>query len=228
MKVRTLIAMLALCGVTAANAATQTNDYGSFSVSYDDSTIFGGPSFSFGSDGGVTGFGWNIPNSVKVLSMGGATVENTFVLPDFTITANNGYLLSGLTASVGNLVFTELGGATTYVSALGTVQVNGSEAVFGGSLTKTTTDSGESGYATGYYSGSVAASFGSFSSLTVTGAELVLGAGGGMFGNITTNPQNEIKFSLIAAAVPEPESYAMFLAGLGLIGAIARRGKQQA
>jgi hypothetical protein len=155
-KVRTLIAMLALCGVTAANAAPQTADYESFSVSYDDSTIFGGPSFSFGSDGGVAGFGWNIPNSVKVLSLGGATVENTFVLPDFTITAKNGYTLSGLSASVGNLVFTELGGATTYVSALGTVQVNGSEAVFGGLLTKTTTDSVD-GYATGYYTGSAAA-----------------------------------------------------------------------
>jgi hypothetical protein len=30
----------------------------------------------------------------------------------------------------------------------------------------------------------------------------------------STNPQNEIKFSLIAVAVPEPESYAMFLAVL--------------
>jgi hypothetical protein len=27
--------------------------------------------------------------------------------------------------------------------------------------------------------------------------------------------------------VPEPETYAMFLAGLGLMGAVARRRKQQ-
>jgi hypothetical protein len=31
----------------------------------------------------------------------------------------------------------------------------------------------------------------------------------------------------ITAAVPEPETYAMFLAGLGLIGGIARRRKQK-
>lgn len=34
-------------------------------------------------------------------------------------------------------------------------------------------------------------------------------------------------FSAFTAPVPEPESYAMFLAGLGLIGAIARRRKLQ-
>ena len=35
---------------------------------------------------------------------------------------------------------------------------------------------------------------------------------------------NNIAFSI--AAVPEPESYLMLLAGLGLVGAIARRGRQ--
>lgn len=44
-------------------------------------------------------------------------------------------------------------------------------------------------------------------------------AGGTMKGTLPNS-------QTITAAVPEPESYAMFLAGLGLMGAIARRRKQ--
>ena len=219
MKIRALISLLALSVATAAGAATQTNDYGSYSLSFDDSTIFGSPSFSFTSGGNVAGFGWNLPTSVNVVSLG-APVTNTFVLPDFTITANAGYSLSGLSASVGNLVFTEVGGANA--------SVNGGPLVpFGGILTKTTTLSG-AGYSTGYLSGSDSSGAGSFNAIVVTGGTLTLSASGGFFSSITSNPQNEIKFSLIAAAIPEPESYAMLLAGLGLIGAIARRRKLHA
>lgn len=35
-----------------------------------------------------------------------------------------------------------------------------------------------------------------------------------------------LSFDVVAAPVPEPESYAMFLAGLGLLGAVARRCRQ--
>lgn len=49
-------------------------------------------------------------------------------------------------------------------------------------------------------------------------------------GNNYADYGNPLKFglnaSLAVAAVPEPESYAMLLAGLGLIGAIARRRKE--
>ncbi len=227
MKIRALISLLALSVATAAGAATQTNDYGSYSLSFDDSTIFGSPSFSFTGGGNVAGFGWNLPTSVNVVSLGGP-VTNTFVLPDFTITANAGYSLSGLSASVGNLVFTEVGGATTQAVAGANASVNGGPLVpFGGILTKTTTLSG-AGYSTGYLSGSDSSGAGSFNAIVVTGGTLTLSASGGFFSSITSNPQNEIKFSLIAAAIPEPESYAMLLAGLGLIGAIARRRKLHA
>lgn len=68
--------------------------------------------------------------------------------------------------------------------------------------------------------------------------------GGGFFGFVSTGPlraavsvvmgtQNDIgeHYTVdnvrFAAPVPEPETYAMFVAGLGVLGAIARRRKQQ-
>lgn len=39
----------------------------------------------------------------------------------------------------------------------------------------------------------------------------------------STNPAGEIRGQLLLAAVPEPETYAMMIAGLGLIGVAARR-----
>lgn len=228
MKIRALIALLALSAATAAGAATKINTYDSFTLAYDDASIFGVPSISFGSSGNVVGFGWSLPTSVNVVSYGGGSVSNTFAVPDFVITANSGYSLSGLTASVGNLAFTEVGTATTGATASGIVSVNGASGVaFGGALTKTTTSSG-GGYSSGYYSGSTAAVSGSFSTLAVTNGELILSATGGVFANISSNPQNEIRFGLIASAVPEPGSYAMFLAALGMIGLISRRGRPQA
>jgi hypothetical protein len=45
--------------------------------------------------------------------------------------------------------------------------------------------------------------------------------------SLNLNPQT-ISFSVAAAPVPEPESYAMLLAGLGLMGAVIRHRKKQA
>jgi hypothetical protein len=56
--------------------------------------------------------------------------------------------------------------------------------------------------------------------------------GGGNAGLSATNGavnfvDNSFTSTLVAAPVPEPESYAMMLAGLGLMGTIARRRKQK-
>ncbi|RZS58185.1 putative secreted protein with PEP-CTERM sorting signal [Sphaerotilus mobilis] len=43
--------------------------------------------------------------------------------------------------------------------------------------------------------------------------------------NLTNNPVASTNFSATVTAVPEPETYAMLLAGLGVVGALSRRRK---
>jgi hypothetical protein len=48
---------------------------------------------------------------------------------------------------------------------------------------------------------------------------------GSSLGALTFNSSSNVTFT---AAVPEPETYAMMMAGLGMLGFIARRRKQSA
>ena len=232
MKIRSLVLAIAtLATVASAHATIQTVDYDSYTVSYDDSTIFGGPSFNSGGIGGSVGFGWSIPTSVSVSNnVPGQPAYSTFQLPDFTITAKSGWSLGGpFTASIGNLVFFQYidGGTDAYAS--GSVSVNGAMSIpFGTFLDKTVTASSP-GFSTGYFSGTASVSQGSFSTLTVSSGVLSLlatvGPSGG-FGAISAQPQNTLSFGFVAAPVPEPESYAMLLAGLAVVGTMARRRRQ--
>lgn len=46
-------------------------------------------------------------------------------------------------------------------------------------------------------------------------------------GDTNTVGFDNLEYGVLTAAVPEPETYAMMLAGLGLLGAVARRRKQK-
>lgn len=61
---------------------------------------------------------------------------------------------------------------------------------------------------------------GSISGLSVTGTTFTFGYGGDC-------PDQFYLSGMTVTAVPEPETYAMLLAGLGLMGAVARRRKAQ-
>lgn len=67
---------------------------------------------------------------------------------------------------------------------------------------------------------------------TLSGAPIDIGNGdytialGYKFGNMANNQQISIGYDYTVAAVPEPATYGMLLAGLGAIGVLARRRKQ--
>ena len=220
---QTLAALLALSGIGSAQAV-QVVDLGAFTLSYDETTpSFGALSFSFSSGGGATGFAWKLSDSVKIVSFGAAS-SAVFAIPNFTISVNPGWALSGpVSALLGNLVFNEVGGATTSATAVGSVSINsGPLLAIGGALARTVTTS-VPGFVGGYYVDTTTTPAGGFNTLSLSGATLTLTAGGGTFASVIGQAQNELKYSLIANPVPEPESAALLLAGLLTIGTLARR-----
>ena len=227
MNVRPLIAAAMMFGSVAAQAALTpppaivTNNYGAYTLTYEDNSVFNGPTSNFSDGNGGVGFSWSIPTSVFV---SGTNDEFTYALPEFTVTANAGYTLSGPFAGfVGNISFVEVNGATTSASMLGHLSIDHSPYIpFSAALSKTEVSSG-AGVSTGYYSVKGSQAFGSFSSLTASGVGLKLSTQGGVFGSVSGQPQNQIQFSFIANPVPEPESYAMMLVGLLAVGTIVRR-----
>ena len=161
MKLHTVFAaVLALAGAASASAVTLTN-YGAYTLSYNELTSFTFTDLSFSGGGGSTGFGWNVDTSVSVTSFGAVTTA-VFTLPNFTISVNPGWVLSGPVAGfLGNLVFNEVGaGAATSAATSGMVSVDGGPALpFGGALTKVATTV-LPGYTGGYYVGNASAGIG--------------------------------------------------------------------
>lgn len=208
-------------------ASAAVAEYDAFSLSFDETTELQSPSFSFNGGGGSTGFGWSLPSSIKVISLGGFASETTFTLPSFTITAKPGWTLSGpLSSFLGNVVFNEVGlGAVTTMTATGQLSIDGGPTMaIGGVLSKTfTTDEPEINVRSGFFADTAETLHGGFQSLTVSSASLTLRAEGGNYASILSQPQNVLQFGIIAAPVPEPESWALLMAGLGLIGYAARR-----
>lgn len=223
-----LAAGMSVATMAAASApVTSTAYYGQFVVEFDPTTDLGSPSFASGGSNDIYGFGWYLPSSIQAISVSGAAVSATFQLPNFTITAKPGWVLNGPVSSfLGNVVFNEVGpGAQTAMTAIADVAIDGAvlEGV-GGALSRIETSSSDA-VRSGYFSGKAAGNPGSYTSLTISNASLTLLASGGTFASIIAQPQNFLEFSVtaVAAPVPEPEAWALLVAGLGLIAAVTRR-----
>lgn len=222
MQIKPIFAGLALlCTVGAASAMT-TQDFGSHTVTYDETTDFGYLSSSFTSGGGAAGFTWTVPTTAQVASFGSLEIV-PIALPSFTITANAGWALSNASGFLGNLIFTEVGSATTQIKIYADVSVNGGPVMSLQDDVNWTPTSVGTGFLSGYFGETFGPVAGGFSSLSVTNASIVLSATGGVFSNIAAQPQNKLEISLVAQPVPEPETYAMMLAGLAALGWLAKR-----
>ena len=95
---------------------------------------------------------------------------------------------------------------------------------FGGALNKNTTFSAGT-YNSGYHARQGTMGTPSYHSLSFSGGLLTLtaSAGAGQFASVIGNEQNTLSFSVVPIPVPEPETFALMLAGLVAIGSLARR-----
>ncbi len=214
----TVLALSAIPG----SAAVVTTNLGAYSVTYDNSTSFGAVSAGPGVVAAVS-FQFSVPPAINVIGNQVAA----FLLPEFTVSVNAGYVLSGAVAGlIGNLAYLEFPGGQTLASVSGNLSVDGSAPiVFSNVLLSKIETSNNAGAVGGYYVGSAGVQFGAFSSLQFSAGTLNLASAGPA--GIVSNQQNIFNISFSAVPVPEPESYAMLLAGLGLLGAVVRRRARQ-
>lgn len=226
MKLKSVLAAATLlCTAGVASALTSQN-FGSHTLVYDETTAFSFLSGSFTSGGGGAGFSWTVPNSANVASFGPLNIV-TVNLPSFTVTANAGWALSNASAFLGNITFTEVGAATTQIILHADVSLNGGAPVTLTDNLPWTPLPGGPGYLTGFFADTITAGPGGFTTLSVTNAHIDLSAVGGVFSAITAQPQNKLEVSLVAVPVPEPETYALLLAGLASLGWLSKRRQSQ-
>lgn len=224
MTLKPILAAVVLMFAVSAASATSMANVGPTTVTYDETTTLGSITGSFSSSNDHYGFNWTIPDSANIISSGSTKIR-VVDLPSFTLSANAGYQLSGISAFLGNLAFTELGGATTNIEVNADVSVNGGPATHvNGLLDFVITNQGSNpSYVIGYFSQTANLPGGPFSSFTVSNGSLTLSAANGTFSSIVANPQNKLEFSFTAAPVPEPETAAMLLAGLVAMGWMTQR-----
>lgn len=228
MKKSLITSALVLAFAGAAHAGTYHADH--FTVSYDDefwgSTFAGGSgsTFSFAAleDIGLTAGVTGKKNLWKYDGWAGSSV--------LTIVADAGYQITGVSSGATGSLAAAAGSGS---GSQGNAGVSTSSSWFNATnpaLGYSSTDNAYASYAGGATSGNA----GSFNSQAL--AAFASGTDAATLnyftygqaqaygvGSSASAVQSSAYFNVVTAPVPEPESYALLLAGLGVMGAIARR-----
>jgi PEP-CTERM motif len=220
-----LIGVVAALGLSSAQALTVL-DLPSFNLEYDESklgnvTVVGGLT-------GAQSLNWNLQSGQQAISVNGAPVAGSFELPWMRATADAGYEFAGTIGGfMGNLVYNLLGpGASVGASVSGNLSVDGGAIQpFVMVLTPTIT-AFTPPFQTGFLAGSINGTGATFSVLEISDLRLNLLAGGGSFASVIAQPQNIMSVMLDVAVVPEPQTLALMLAGLGVVASVGRRRHQ--
>lgn len=234
MRYRRLGVAIAAWGVMGSALAGFTAvDYGSYTVTYDDSSSFGAPSFNSAS-GTAVSFGWSVPTSVNSVN----AAISVFDLPQFLIRPNAGFELSGpVEVFLGNFVFSETSSPASLASTSALLtgwavkdEDYSAAAPVSKNLIRDVTAANDS-LVVGTYSGSATAATGAFSSLGFWYGQLTFETGGGYSAAVVGQPQNVFRINLVSTPtppVPEPSAFHLMMAGGMLVGALAWRRRTAA
>lgn len=221
-QLKPLAALLATAFLsTGALAATQTLDAGNFSITYDDVALgkFGvltatasGVSFAPSGDGfSVESFG-GIKTSSSVVALT-ITADAGYSLTGFNLTEYGSYLKFGAGSKV------SAGGNLTVQDLVNTGNNVSKQIVVSAPLTNSTSFENlvSSPWSAGA-SAQVGTTKATVSIYNILGAWAVASNDG-----YASIGKTNVVLDVNVAAVPEPQSFAMLLAGLGIVGAVARR-----
>lgn len=211
-----------------AFAATQTIDAVGYSFSFDDVLwgLAGGTSFSkVGDVFTFSDLGYTTSSSVA--RRGDRTSSFSDLLDSaITITAKSGYTLSSIvTGATGTVSATAGSNASALASAYADGRAYWTTDIGGykpsGNLNEAYANAGTSDVRA--YSASDTALFNNGEASAVGNYAVSIGTKTFWGGSSAYATLDTASFAVSISAVPEPETYAMLLAGLGLVGAVARR-----
>ncbi|MBB4011612.1 PEPxxWA-CTERM sorting domain-containing protein [Niveibacterium umoris] len=216
---KVIVAAIAAIGSVAASASVTTLDGKGFDVSYDSSKFAAG-SISLSSDRSSLLFD---TDALSVIARKGDS-DDAFDALKFSLTLDSGYAFKSLELSQSGTYSLIKKNSEVFASLTSGISVPGAHK---GSVVKADVFSKD-----GVKSGSDVWSIGSTYTLTGTKyanapkinfwAESLLYADAANKG-FASIAARDYSLQVITAAVPEPDQWALMLAGIGMVGAIARR-----